>query len=82
MNYYVTPGSTITGVAVDGQPTLVAPGTENGLVVFTVAMELPAGSTRVLTVTADEPTRSGAVQVLKQPGVTAESVRMSVQGCG
>jgi Protein of unknown function (DUF4012) len=82
VNYYVTPGSTITGVAVDGRPTVVAPSTEHGLVVFTVAMELPAGSTRVLTVTADEPRRSGAVQVLKQPGVIAESVRMSVQGCG
>jgi len=82
VSYYVTPGATITAVAVDGRPTIVAPGTEHGLTVFTLPLELPAGSTRVLTVTADEPIRAGTVQVLKQPGVTAESVRMTGQGCG
>lgn len=65
----------------DGRPAIVAPGTEKGLTVFTLPLELPAGATRVVAVTATEPVRSGAVQVLKQPGVTPESVRLSEQGC-
>ncbi len=81
VSYYVTPGSTVTGVRLDGRPTIVAPGTEKGLTVFTLPVELPVGATRVLTVTAREPDRSGPVKVLKQPGVTAESVRLTEQGC-
>ncbi|HEU5271468.1 MAG TPA: DUF4012 domain-containing protein [Jatrophihabitans sp.] len=82
VNYYVTPGSTVTAVRLDGRPVIVAPGTEKGLTVFTLPVELPAGVARVLTVTATEPDRTGPVRVLKQPGVTAESVTLSEQGCG
>jgi hypothetical protein len=81
LNYYLTPGSRITAVALDGRPTIVAPGSENGLTVFTLPVELPAGASRVLTVTATEPSRSGAVRVLKQPAVNPVSVSLHEQGC-
>jgi hypothetical protein len=81
LNYYLTPGARITAVTLDGKPTIVAPGTEHGLTVFTLPVELPARASRVLIVTATEPKRAGAVRVLRQPAVNPVSVSLHEQGC-
>lgn len=82
VNYYLTPGATVTAVALDGRPTIVAPGTEHGLTVLTLPVELAAGATHVLTVTATEPARSGPVMVFKQPAVNPVLIGLHQQGCG
>lgn len=82
VSYYATPGSTITSVTVDGKVTIVAPETEKGLVVFTIPLELPRGSTRTVTVELIEPQRSGSVQLLRQPAVSPLTVTVQEAHCG
>jgi hypothetical protein len=82
VSYYATGGSRIDSVTVDGISTIVAPGTERGLTVFTLPVELKRGSTRTIVVRLHEPTRAGAVQILRQPAVNPIDVTVSEPSCG
>lgn len=80
VSYYATPGSKLGSVAVDGHRTTLAAGTEKGLAVYTLTLELPRGSTHTVTVQLTEP-RSGAVRVQKQPSVIPERVSVTEPAC-
>jgi uncharacterized protein DUF4012 len=82
VSYYGTPGSAISSVTVDGRLTIVAPGVEKGLTVFTLPIELKRGSQHSITVTAKEPPRAGSVQILRQPAVSPLVVAVQEQNCG
>jgi len=82
VSYYGTPGARITAVTVNGRPTIVAPGTEHGLTVFTLPLELPRGASSQITVTAAEPPTTGSVQLLKQPAVQPVTVTVREPSCG
>lgn len=81
VSYYATPGAKVEAVTIDGKKAIVAPGTENGLVVFTLPVELPRGQSRTMVVTLSEPARSGPVDVLRQPLATLPSVAVRQQAC-
>jgi hypothetical protein len=81
ISYYATAGSRVQSVTVDGRNTIVAPGTEKGLVVFTLPLELKQGSTHTIVVALSEPASSGPVQILRQPGVRTTSVKVSEAHC-
>lgn len=70
-NYYATAGAQSTSVSVDGNSIIVAPGTEKGLIVLTVLLELPRSSMRTVVVHPVEPAAYGPVQFLDQPSVTS-----------
>lgn len=82
LSYYGTPGSRITGLTIDGTRQIVAPTSENGLVLVTVPVELPRGATRTIVVTASEPARSGRTSILRQPAVQPVKVQDSEPTCG
>ena len=82
VSYYATPRSRIAGVTVDGVRTIVAPGTEKGLTVFTLPLELPRGSTRKVTVRVTESAASAPVRILTQPAVHPVVTSVSSPTCG
>jgi HAMP domain-containing protein len=81
VSYYATPGSQIQSVTLDGKAVIVVPGTEKGLSVFTVPVEIARGATAVLAVTLHEPPRAGPVQILRQPAVNPLSVSVHEPSC-
>ena len=82
VSYYATAGARIEAVRVDGRPVTVAAGTEQGLAVITLDVELPAGASRILVVRTAEPPARERVRILKQP--LARDLAVSVTGaeCG
>ncbi len=81
VSYYATPGATIDAVTLDGVRQNVEPTTEKGLVVLTVDVELPAGASRTVSVTAEEPAAPGPVTVLRQPLVRPMTVTEKSISC-
>ncbi len=81
VSYYTTARAQVDLVTVDGVKTLVAPQSEHGLTVFTVAIELKRGSTHTGTVRSHEPARTGSVQILKQPSVNPLVVSVHESPC-
>jgi hypothetical protein len=73
VSYYATSGALLTGAELDGHPATVSSGVERGHPVFTLDLELPAQSTRVLTLHLLEPPGDGGERpptLLSQPLVT------------
>ena len=70
VSYYAGAGATFTGAVLDGRPAQVIQGVERGHSVFTLDLELPAGSHRTLVLHLLEPHADGAPTVLRQPLVT------------
>ncbi|MFD0505298.1 DUF4012 domain-containing protein [Streptomyces chiangmaiensis] len=70
VSYYAGVGADLAGVTVDGRPVMIAPGLERGHPVYTVDMELPAGSSRTLVLHLLEPHADATPALLQQPLVT------------
>ncbi|WP_316744381.1 DUF4012 domain-containing protein [Streptomyces sp. MK7] len=70
VSYYAGVGADLTGATVDGRPAMLAPGVERGHPVYTVDMELPAGSHRTLVLHLLEPHATGTPILLRQPLAT------------
>jgi hypothetical protein len=73
VSYYASSGAFLTGAELDGRPITVHSGVERGHPVFTMDAELPAESTRVLTLHLVEPAGEEgdrAPVLLRQPLVT------------
>ena len=81
VTYYGTAGAQVRSVTVDGRPVRFTRGTLHGLTAVTIALELPRGATRTVTVDLTEPHRSGPVQVLRQPLVRLLTVRSEEPAC-
>jgi hypothetical protein len=67
VTYYASADARIVGVSLDGKPLSVITLPEGDTLAASLALELPAGATRTLTVTIAEPAAYGDVQVLSQP---------------
>lgn len=73
VSYYASSGALLTGAELGGRPTTVSSGVERGHPVFTLDLELPARSTRVLTLHLLEPAGDRSERrptLLSQPLVT------------
>ena len=77
-----TAGSSITSVTLDDRPVPVFLGHDKGLTTVRVDLELPVGSTRVVTVRVQEPESSRPLQLLEQPLVRALEVNVQGDRCG
>jgi hypothetical protein len=67
ITYYGTAGATVGSVQVDGNPVIVAPASENGLLSLTFDLELARSATHTITIRLDEPTTNLPLRVLQQP---------------
>ncbi|WP_306190773.1 DUF4012 domain-containing protein [Streptomyces sp. MK5] len=67
VSYYASVGADVTGATVNGRPVMLASGIERGHPVYTVDMELPAGSRRTLVLHLLEPRTTGTPTLLRQP---------------
>jgi hypothetical protein len=81
LSYYGTPGSRVDSVTVDGRPVMAMPGSEHGLTVVTLALELARGSRHTVTVTASEPARQNQTQIIRQPAVNPVVVSARLPDC-
>ncbi|MFJ8360412.1 DUF4012 domain-containing protein [Streptomyces sp. NPDC093984] len=70
LSYYAGAGAAFTGATLDGRPAQLVQGVERGHSVFTLDMELPAGSRRTLVLHLLEPHANGTPTLLRQPLVT------------
>lgn len=66
VSYYATAGAKLTKVTVDGHTALMTPGVERGHPVYTLDVELPAGSSRTVMLHLLEPRSDRAPTVLNQ----------------
>ncbi|MFF8945315.1 DUF4012 domain-containing protein [Streptomyces sp. NPDC014864] len=83
VSYYAGAGAKLTGATLDGRPALLAPGVERGHPVFTLDLELPAGSHRTLVLHLLEPHANRAPDLLQQPLVTPLRTTVRTRGaCG
>jgi hypothetical protein len=67
VSYFATAGALMNAVTVAGQPGTASIGAERGHPVYTVDLELPRGTTRVIVLHLSEPVGLGAPIVLSQP---------------
>ena len=81
ISYYATPGTRFYSVTAYGKPVPVTAGTEHGLAVFTIELELPRGTTGVITVTSGDDSDRNSVQILRQPGVNPLPVKIEQPTC-
>jgi uncharacterized protein DUF4012 len=81
VSYYATAGSELLDVRLDGKPSMISPQRENGHPVYTMALELPAGRTRTITLHLSEPVVPGALTVLRQPLARPLSVTVTEPRC-
>ncbi|MGW2932157.1 DUF4012 domain-containing protein [Streptomyces sp. NPDC001156] len=70
VSYYAGVGAALSSATLDGRPALLAPGIERGHSVFTLDLELPAGSQRTLVLHLREPSAEGTPTLLRQPLAT------------
>lgn len=70
VSYYASKGARLTALTVDGRPTMLHSGVERGYPVFTADLELPANSSRTLTLRLVEPVSHRAPVLLGQSLVT------------
>ncbi|WP_406170433.1 DUF4012 domain-containing protein [Streptomyces sp. NBC_00996] len=66
VSYYAGVGATLADATLDGRRALLAPGIERGHSVFTLDLELPAGSSRTLVLHLREPHADGSPTLLQQ----------------
>ncbi len=78
---YGTAGATIDTATVDGEPMLLAMGTELGHPYATGQVKIPAGKTVTVTYQLTEPTAPGAAVVPVQPLVDDPEVTVDVPTC-
>jgi hypothetical protein len=81
VSLYATAGAQLRSVSVDGVPTTVEVGSELGHPVYTANLQIPPGTTRVLTYQLIEPTAPGAATVPVQPLVLPMGVSVEVPDC-
>lgn len=70
VSYYAGVGATLADATLGGRRALLASGVERGHSVFTLDLELPAGSRRTLVLHLLEPHADGVPTLLRQPLVT------------
>ncbi|WP_265562969.1 DUF4012 domain-containing protein [Streptomyces hygroscopicus] len=70
VSYYAGVGANLTEATLDGHPALLAFGVERGHSVFSLNLELPAGSSRTLVLHLREPHADSTPTLLQQPLVT------------
>ncbi len=70
VSYYAGAGATLTGATLDGRTALPTSDEERGHPVYTLDLELPAGSSRTLVLHLLEPHANGTPTLLQQPLVT------------
>ncbi|MEU3657483.1 DUF4012 domain-containing protein [Streptomyces sp. NPDC032161] len=70
VSYYAGVGATLTDATLGGRRALLASGVERGHSVFTLDLELPAGSRRTLVLHLLEPNADGVPMLLRQSLVT------------
>jgi hypothetical protein len=66
VSYYATAGAKLIKATVDRQPALMTPGVERGHPVYTLDVEVPAGSSRTVRLHLLEPSADHAPTVLHQ----------------
>lgn len=76
VSYYAASKVLLSRATLDGRPVTVGSGTERGRAVFTLDVELPAQSSRTLTLHLLEPISDRAPVLLDQPLVTPTRVRL------
>jgi hypothetical protein len=81
VTYYGSAGARVDRASVDGRPVATTRGTLRGLTTVSIALEVPRGATRTVTLHLTEPARSGPVQVLRQPLVRPMTVRTQESAC-
>jgi Protein of unknown function (DUF4012) len=81
MSLYATSGAQLRSVSIDGVPTTVEVGSELGHPVYTANLQIPPGTTRVLTYQLIEPTAPGVATVPVQPLVLPMGVSVEVPDC-
>jgi hypothetical protein len=82
VDYFATPGARLQSVTLDGRTSVASAQRYLGHEVFRLDVELPRGKTRTITLHLDEPARSGAPRIWRQPGVTPISEQVFSQSCG
>ena len=83
VSYYATAGSQLVSATLDGQPLDgVVSLQELGHPMYRVGVELPAGQSRTITLTLEEPTTGAEVTILRQPLVRALAVDVAEPGRG
>ncbi|MFI2369184.1 DUF4012 domain-containing protein [Streptomyces sp. NPDC018833] len=83
VSYYASKGARLTDLTVDGRPAMLHSGVERGHGVYTVDLELPARSSRTLTLRLVEPVSDRAPVLLRQPLVTPLRARVEpYPACG
>ncbi|MEV4330801.1 DUF4012 domain-containing protein [Streptomyces sp. NPDC049597] len=70
VSYYASEGARLTDLTIDGRPAMLHSGVERGHPVYTADVELPAQSTRTVTLRLVEPVSHRAPVILRQPLVT------------
>ena len=82
VGYYATKGAGFSGATLDGKTELLAIDSEQGRPVFTSALEIAPGQTRVLRLTIDEPPQAkGPVSTLVQPLVLPQKTVVRAPSC-
>lgn len=66
VSYYATAGAKLVKATIDGKKALMSPGVERGHPVYTFDVEVPAGSSRTVTLHLLEPPADHAPTVLQQ----------------
>ncbi|ATW52993.1 hypothetical protein CGZ69_32150 [Streptomyces peucetius subsp. caesius ATCC 27952] len=83
VSYYASKGARLTALTVDGRPTMLHSGVERGHPVYTADVELPAQSSRTLTLRLVEPVSQRPPVLLRQPLVTPLRTLVDpYQACG
>lgn len=83
VSYYAGVGAQLTGASLDGRPAMVGSGVERRHPVYTLDVELPAQSTRTLTLSLLEPVSDRAPVLWRQPLVTPLRARVEpYPACG
>lgn len=67
VSYHASTSAALVGAELDGKTALLAPASERGRPVYTLDLELPAGTTRTLTLHLVEPVDTRPPAVLRQP---------------
>ncbi len=81
ISYYATPGTQFYSVTAYGQKLSVTPGSEHGLTVFTIELELRRGATATVSVVSGDNSDSNSVDILRQPGVNPLTVKIDQPSC-
>ena len=82
VGYFATKGAGFSGATLDGKTELLAIDSERGRPVFTSALEIGPGQTRVLRLTVDEPPQAkGPVTTLVQPLVLPQKTVVKAPAC-